>query len=467
MFRNWPRSAIGLASRSTKDCRPRSNGTGRTSAWRRQRKPVVAEMASFPAKIARAAGSGASIPVECCQVCGHAPLTKVRSLGYMPPVNQMVAIGEVPRQQPSFPTDLFHCTSCDLVQLGLAVDPVIIFPPEYPYTSGTTKLLRDNFAELYAEASAMLRLGAEDLVIDIGSNDGTLLSNFKQGGHRVLGIEPTEVGKIAASRGIPTLTRYFTPAVAAEVRREHGPARVVTAANCFAHIEDVHAIVEGIIDLLGPDGVFVSESHYLIGLLDRLQYDTIYHEHLRYYSVSSLAHLLRMHGLEVFHARPIPSHGGSIRVYAARPGVMPVEVSVAQMRAGEPRGEAMRARLETFRREVMLSKLRLLAMIPDLKEGGASICGISAPSRASTLVNYVGLDDALIDYVCEIAGSLKIGKCLPGTGIPVVEESRLFSDQPDCAIIFSWHIADELAPKLRAKGYRGKLVTPLPVPREL
>jgi hypothetical protein len=137
------------------------------------------------------------------------------------------------------------------------------------------------------------------------------------------------------------------------------------------------------------------------------------------------------------------------------------------MIAGEPRGEAMLDRLRAFRNDVMMSKLRLLAMIRDFKEKGARICGISAPSRASTLVNYVGLDEALIDYVCEIAGSLKIGKCMPGTSIPVVEESRLFADQPDCAIIFSWHIADELAPKLRAKGYRGKLVTPLPVPREL
>jgi SAM-dependent methyltransferase len=385
----------------------------------------------------------------------------------MPPVNQMVAIGGVPRQQPWFPTNLLHCANCDLVQLGLAVDPVIIFPPEYPYTSGTTKLLRDNFAELYSEAAAMLRLVPQDLVIDIGSNDGTLLSSFQAGGHRVLGIEPTEVGKIAGGRGIPTLQRYFTPAVAAEVKREHGPARVVTAANCFAHMEDVHAIVEGILDLLAPDGVFISESHYLIGLLDTLQYDTVYHEHLRYYSLNSLANLLQMHGLEVFHARPIPSHGGSIRVYAARRGVRPVNDSVAEMLAAEPRGEAMRKRLAAFRADVMMSKLRLLAMIRDLKEKGARICGISAPSRASTLVNYVGLDEALIDYVCEIAGSLKIGKCMPGTAIPVVEESRLFADQPDCAIIFSWHIADELAPKLRAKGYRGKLVTPLPVPREL
>ena len=423
------------------------------------------EIALLPGKVARAAGSGASVPVECCQVCGHAPLSKVLSLGYMPPVNQMVAVGEVPQQQPWFPTDLLHCAECDLVQLGLAVDPVIIFPPEYPYTSGMTKLLRDNFTELYCEASAMLKLAPQDLIIDIGSNDGTLLSNFKK--HRILGIEPTEVGKIASGRGVPTLMRYFTPAVAAEVKREHGPARVVTAANCFAHIEDVHSIVQGILDLLAPDGVFISESHYLIGLLDRLQYDTIYHEHLRYYSLTSLANLLSMHGLEVFYARAIPTHGGSIRVYAARQGARPVDDSVAKMLAAEPRGEAMLARLKSFRNDVMLSKLRLLAMIRELKEQGARICGISAPSRASTLVNYLGLDEAIIDYVCEIAGSLKIGKCMPGTSIPVVEESRLFSDQPDCAVVFSWHIADELAPKLRAKGYRGKLVTPLPVPREL
>jgi SAM-dependent methyltransferase len=421
----------------------------------------------FPEKVARAAGTGGSVAVECCQVCGHATLETMLSLGYMPPVNQMLPVGEVPRQQPWFPTTLLHCAKCDLVQLGLAVDPVIIFPPEYPYTSGTTKLLRDNFAELYSESSAMLRLAPADLVIDIGSNDGTLLSNFKNGGHRVLGIEPTEVSKIAVSRGIPTLMRYFTPEAAVEVRREHGPARVVTAANCFAHIEDVHAIIEGILDLLAPDGVFISESHYLIGLLDRLQYDTIYHEHLRYYSVGSLAHLLQMHGLEVFHARPIPSHGGSIRVYAARRGVRPVNESVGKMLAGEPRGDAMRARLAAFSDAVMLSQLRLLAMIRDLKEKGARICGISAPSRASTLVNYLGLDEAIIDYVCEIAGSLKIGKYMPGTLIPVVEEGRLFTDQPDCAIVFSWHIADELAPKLRAKGYRGMLVTPLPVPHVL
>jgi SAM-dependent methyltransferase len=421
----------------------------------------------FPTKVARAAGTGASAPVECCQVCGNERLETVLSLGYMPPVNQMVPLGEPPRQLPWFPTTLLYCDKCELVQLGLAVDPAIIFPPEYPYTSGMTKLLRDNFAELYAESSKLLSLRPDDLIVDIGSNDGTLISSFQKGGHRILGIEPTDVSKIANARGIPTLQRYFSLAVAQEVKAAHGATRVVTAANCFAHIEDVHAVVEGILGMLAPNGVFISESHYLIGLLDRLQYDTVYHEHLRYYSVGSLKYLLEMHGLEVFHARHIPSHGGSIRVYAARCGTHAVNPSVKQMLAGEPHGAAMRQRLAGFRDAVMLSKLRLLSMIRDIKEVGGRIVGISAPSRASTLVNYVGLDEAIIDYVCEIQGSLKIGKYMPGTLIPVVEESQLFSDQPDCAIIFSWHIAEELAPKLRARGFKGTLLTPLPAPRAL
>ena len=420
-----------------------------------------------PTKVARAAGTGASVPVEQCQICGYAPLDDVLSLGYMPPVNQMVPIGQQPRQQPWFPTNLLHCQKCDLVQLGLAVDPVIIFPPEYPYTSGTTKLLRDNFADLHRESAAMLGLTDKDLVVDIGSNDGTLLSNFQNGGHRVLGIEPTDVGDIANARGIPTLKRYFGVDVARAVKSEYGPARIVTAANCFAHIEDVHAIVDGIVEMLTPDGVFISESHYLIGLLDTLQYDTIYHEHLRYYSVASLKHLLEIHDLEVFHARPIPSHGGSIRVYAARRGSQTVKGSVRRMLAAEPRGEALSKRLDAFRRDVVLSKLRLISLLRELKEKGARIVGISAPSRASTLVNYVGLDEGIIDYVVEIPGSLKIGKFMPGTQIPVVDEAKLFSDQPDCAVIFSWHIANELAPKLKAKGFRGQLITPLPVPQTL
>ena len=404
--------------------------------------------------------------MSSCQGCGNGDLKPVLFLGYMPPVNQMRLIGQVPAEQPSYPTSLLFCAKCELVQLGLAVDPKILFPPGYPYTSGTTRILRENFAELHRESCEMLGLKPEHLVIDIGSNDGTLLSNFKEHGHKVLGIEPTDVGKLAQQRGIPTVIQYFSPEVARKVRSEHGSAKIVTATNCFAHIEDVHAVTGGIVEMLGEKGVFISESHYLIGLLDRLQYDTIYHEHLRYYSLHSLQHLLEMHGLEVFHARQIPTHGGSIRVYAARKGDYPVRASVEEVLRGEPHGPDMLERLQRFRHEVMLSKLRLLAILADVK-AGARVCGISAPSRASTLVTYLGLDDAIVDYVVEIKGSLKIGKYMPGTLIPVVEESRLFEDQPEYAIIFSWHIAEELIPKLRERGYKGKFIVPLPAPRVL
>jgi len=409
-------------------------------------------------------GTGSSVVISSCQVCGSTHLKQVAFFGYLPPVNEMQAVGTVPHELPSYPVNLLYCHECELVQLGLSIDPNILFPPSYPYTSGTTRILRENFAALYREAFEIVGLAPDDLAVDIGSNDGTLLSNFA-GHHRVLGVEPTDVGAIAVGRGIPTIQRYFGKETALHVRAEHGQAKVITAANCFAHIEDVHSVVEGILELLADDGVFISENHYLISLLDRLQYDTVYHEHLRYYSLHSVKYLLEMHGLEVIHAVPIPTHGGSIRVYAARKGTRPVRESVAEMLASEPHGEAMVARLAQFRNDVLLSKLRLMSILRDIKEKGGRIAGISAPSRASTLICYTGLDDGTLDFVGEIKGSLKIGKYMPGTIVPVVEEAKLFEDQPEYALILSWHIAEELMPKLREKGYRGGFIVPLPVPR--
>lgn len=405
-------------------------------------------------------GDKTSVVIDHCQICGSDGLESVVFMGYLPPVNEMRAIGDVPHEQPSYPLGLLRCTRCELVQLGLSIAPRLLFPASYPYTSGTTRILRENFADLYREASTLAGLKPDDLVVDVGSNDGTLLSNFTS--HRVLGIEPTDVGQIARNRGIDTLQRYFGPEVGRDVREKYGPAKVVTCANCFAHIEDVHAIAEGIVGMMADDGLFVSESHYLIGLLDTLQYDTVYHEHLRYYSLHSLKNLLEMHGLEVVHAVRIPTHGGSIRVYAAKKGVRKVEDSVGKMLASEPTGAQLQARLDAFAHSVMLSKLALLKILSDVKTAGKSVCAISAPSRASTLVSYVGLDGGMIDFVGEIKGSLKIGKYMPGTLIPVVDEQRVFDEQPDYALILSWHIAKELMPKLKQRGFKGKFIVPLP-----
>jgi len=412
-----------------------------------------------------AAGTGSSVVVERCQICSYAPLRRILFLGYLPPVNQMRTIGEPPREQPAYPALWLACPQCSLVQLGLIVDKEILFPPEYPYTSGTTKILRDNFSELYSESQTIVPMRPEDLAADIGSNDGTLLSNFQRGGHRVFGIEPSQVGTLANQRGIPTTIAFFGRAAAEETRRQHGPAKVITATNVFAHIEHIHDIIDSILLLLDETGVFISESHYLLSLVETLQYDTIYHEHLRYYSVRSLQYLLGMHGLEVIHARRIPTHGGSVRVYAARKGRYPVQPSVAQMLRDEARAGLDAEGLRSFKDQVVQSKLDLYALLRDIKKQGQRIYGIGAPSRASTLINYVGLDDGILDCVLEIKGSLKIGKYMPGTLIPVMEESHLYKDQPEYVLLLSWHIADELIPKLREKGYRGKYIIPLPAPR--
>lgn len=414
----------------------------------------------------RTAGTGGSALVDRCQVCGSPDLRSILFIGYLPPVNTMSPIGSRPDEQPAYPAEMLHCPRCALVQLGLVVDPSIIFPPHYAYTSGTTRILRDNFAQLYAEVMERFPLKSTDLVVDVGSNDGTLLGNFHRGGHRVCGVEPTNACRIALAAGIPTLNAFFSRESARAVKAEHGSATVVTACNVFAHIEDVHGVVEGILDLLGDDGLFISESHYLAPLVETLQYDTIYHEHLRYYSLTSLKYLLEMHGLEVIHARRIPTHGGSIRVYAARRGTRPVSPDVARILVEEAVALTPE-RFSEFKRRVSQSKLDLMALLRDVRKEGARVYAVGAPSRASTLVNYVGLDDAIIDCVLEIAGSYKIGKYMPGTLIPVLDEAKLFEDQPEYALLLSWHIGEELAGKLRQLGYRGKFIVPLPEPRIL
>lgn len=401
--------------------------------------------------------------VKTCQICDYNKLESILFLGYLPPVNQMHIIGEKPKEQPSYPAQLLYCQKCNLVQLGLIVSKKILFPKEYPYTSSTTKILRENFSELAQECKKILKIKKDDLIIDIGSNDGNLLSNFKDY-HKVLGITPEEIGKIAIKRGIPTIIDYFKKEVVENINEEYGKAKIITATNVFAHIKDINNIVELILEILKDDGVFISESHYLLPLIQTCQYDTIYHEHLRYYSLHSLIYLLKRHGLEVFHAKQIPTHGGSIRVYAAKNGKYKIKETVNNLLKEEKRTIIDKEKLLEFKKKVVLSKLELHSLLNNIKKNGKRIYGIGAPSRASTLVNYVGIGDGLLDCVLEIKGSHKIGKYMPGTIIPVLDESKLYEDQPEYALLLSWHIAEELIPKIKEKGFKGEFIVPLPIP---
>jgi hypothetical protein len=409
-----------------------------------------------------------SAPITACQNCGHATLRSLLFLGYVPPVNTMPVIGSAPDVEMRFPLELARCDACTLVQISYRVDARILFPESYPYLSGTTRILRDNFKDLAREAGQVLGLASGDLVIDIGANDGTLLTPFREAGQRVLGIEPSQAADKAAAVGIEMIKDYFCLDLARQVAKTHGAARLVTAANVFAHISDVHAVVDGITCLMNDDSVFISESHYLGDLIRTLQYDTVYHEHLRYYSVGVLVDLLARHDLEIFRVTRIPTHGGSVRVYAGKTGSRVIDRSVREiLDEEEAHGIRDGSALKKFRDRVLASKLDLLAMLRQIKSEGGRIYGISAPSRASTLINYCGLDDGILSCVLETSSSHKIDHFIPGTRIPVLDERKLFEDQPEFALILAWHIADELAPLLRRKGFKGRFISPLPSPRFL
>ena len=398
-----------------------------------------------------------------CQISNSKKLKSLIFLGYLPPVNTLRKIGSTLKEEISFPAELLYCEKSKLAQLGCIVDKEILFPYSYPYTSSTTKILKENFTNLYKDTIKIVNLNKNDLIIDIGSNDGNLLSNFKNN-HKVLGVTPEEIGKLAIKKGIPTIIDYFNNKVSNNIINKYGKAKLITATNVFAHIDNINFIVKCILKTLKKDGVFISESHYLLPLIQTVQYDTIYHEHLRYYSLDSLNFLFKKHNLEIIDTKEIPTHGGSIRVYAARKGVYEISKNVKKQFKKE-RKYLSKKNFENFRKNVVKSKVNLFNIIKKIKDQNKIIFGVGAPSRASTLINYLGLDQDIIDCVLEINGSYKIGNYIPGTKIPILNENILSKKQPHYLILFSWHIKNELKKNLKKKGFKGKFIIPLPVPK--
>jgi hypothetical protein len=400
--------------------------------------------------------------VVACQISNSKKLESIIFIGYLPPVNTLRKIGSVLKEEISFPAELLYCKKSKLAQLGCIVDKEILFPYSYPYTSSTTKILRENFTDLYKDVCSKINLKNDDLVIDIGSNDGNLLSNFKSN-HRVLGVTPEKIGKLAIKKGIPTIIDYFNNVAVKKILKNYGKAKVITATNVFAHIDNINLIVNDILKTLENDGIFITESHYLLPLIKNVQYDTIYHEHLRYYSVQSLKYLFDKHKLEIIDVKEIPTHGGSIRVYASRKGKYKVSRNVSMQLKKEAKG-LNKKNLDKFKKNVVNSKIRLFNIIKNLKDKDKTIFGVGAPSRASTLINYIGLDQEIVDCVLEVDGSYKIGNYIPGTKIPILNENILKNKKPDYLILFSWHIKNELKKNLRKKGFKGKFIIPLPYP---
>ena len=402
---------------------------------------------------------------DACQNCGHKPLTPVMSFGHHPPCDSLLRPAQLTGPESFYPLNLYRCEPCGLVQIDYAVDPKELFYEDYPYTTGITGALKNNFDAMAAKLIETLQIKPGSLVVDIGSNDGTILQGFKSRGMRVLGVEPTGIAKIANSRGIHTIQTFFDEDVALDIKKKEGPATLVTAANVFAHVANLGPCIRGIHALLSDQGTFVSESHYLLDLIDTLQYDTIYHEHLRFYSIKPMQDMLRRFGFHVADVELIPNHGGSIRVYAVKGES---DRQSDRMRDLMNREQACGlydpALYRTFKQRVQQSKWKLMRLLSDLKLNGHRIAGIGSPGRSSTVMNYCGIGPDLLDYIAEQSNSLKLGLYSPGTHVPVVDEKRLFEDQPDFALVLAWHLGDTVPRKLRDKGLKSKFIMPLPDP---
>ncbi|MBI4010654.1 MAG: class I SAM-dependent methyltransferase [Candidatus Aenigmarchaeota archaeon] len=404
-------------------------------------------------------------PLKGCQICSSKNLETIISLGHQPVVQQHLTPEKLREPETAFPLNWCRCNACGLVQIDYIIDPKLVFHPEYPYQTGMTKMLVDNFRELASLVIGKYNLSNKDLVIDIGSNDGTLLQGFKAHNIRVLGVEPTKVAHIARKNGIPTVNDFFSEKTAKEILEKYGQAKIITATNMFAHVNNLQSFLHGVSTLLSDGGVFITESQYLMDIVEKLEFDTIYHEHLRFYSVKSLVDLHRRFGFTVVDAERISSSGGSIRVFAMKGKKESSPVIQSLIEAEEKAGLHDRKTFEEFRKRLISVKHKILQLLVDLKNKGNRIVGIGAPARASTILGFFNLDSNLLDYICERKGSLKIGLYTPGTHVPIVDEEKLFQDQPEYAMLLSWHIADGLIKKLKENGFRGKFIVPLPEPK--
>ena len=398
--------------------------------------------------------------IKKCQVSGSKKLKKILSLGSIPFVNDTHKINSDNLITISAPLELYYCPVSKLVQLNIEVDKKILFPKSYPYTSSTTKILRENFKNLSQEVKNFVDIKKKDLIVDIGSNDGNLLSFFKKN-MRVLGITPEEIGKLAIKNGIPTILDYFNNKSRKKIINKYGKAKIITATNVFAHIDDVNNLISNIKKCLDKEGIFISESHYLLKVISGVQYDTIYHEHMRYYSLTSLQKLFKKNNLHIFHAKEIPTHGGSIRVYVSNNQNIKETLEVKKILKKEKKLFSTSS-LESFKKNVFKSKLDLISKINHIKKQGYKIYGIGAPSRAATLICYTGLDENMVSAILEVKGSSKIGKYMPGTKIPVINENEIKYKNLKYLILFSWHIKRDLKKIFRKKGFKGKFITPLP-----
>lgn len=401
--------------------------------------------------------------LDLCQICNSRDLELVLDLGHQPPCDSLLTKEQLNEPEATYPLRLVRCRSCGLVQIDHVVDGSTVYHREYPYRSGITKELTDHLHRLSIDLVKRCRTPADSLVVDIGSNDGTLLKGFKKQGMRVLGVEPTNIARFAVADGVDTIQGFFDENMAEEIVRQHGKAKLITATNMYAHMASLGTVTRGIQKLLDDDGIFVIENHYLLNIIEQLQYDSIYHEHLRSYSLKPLVQLFGYYDLHVLDAYRVASYGGSVRVLVVKGNSRPASASVSNLIAEENQAGLYDSEMyAAFRRKVLATKRDLYRLALEAERKGERFVGNSCPGRSSTLLNYVGFDRELMPYIAEQPTSLKLNLFLPGKHIPIVNNAILFEEQPDYVVMLAWHYWQPISADLRRRGLKSKLVIPLP-----
>lgn len=395
-----------------------------------------------------------------CRICDSSDLIKILDLGEMPLANAFLRKEDLNKPEQKFPLIVYFCKNCGLLQLLDVVNPEILFR-HYDYLTSASKPLAEHFVQVGQELAQRFVKSKNDLVIEIGGNDAVLLGAIKDD-CRVLNIEPARnVAELSREKGVETIEEFFSKNLAQKILEKYGPARVIVANNVVAHIDDLKDVFEGVKFLIGEDGVFVFEVHWVGNLIGEGGFDQIYHEHVSYFSLLSLANLVSQFGLKIFDIQSVPIHGQSMRVYVGKN--FDVLKSVDEFLKKEK--ELGLDRPEVFLKfseKVEKNKEELRSVLLQLKKEGKKIIGYGAPAKGNTLLNYFEIDDKILDLLTDTT-PLKQGLYSPGMHIVVYSPDKIKEANPDYILLLAWNYAEAILEKekdLRNKGV--KFVIPVP-----